>query len=122
MLHGDFTQKMFSEYFETLNQDAKARYIEKIKRINKIDPYLLPKRELSTNVEDFPDLSYVDMVNYLVYGVSYYSSADLKAYKSLQSYNQFICGWVYDVYVKVISDMHLVIGKVSANLFILISF
>lgn len=109
---------MFSRYFQDLSSDARSQYLEKIKDINNIDPYILRKEELSTKLEDFPDLGYIDMVNYLVHGISAYTAEDLKVYKSLQSYIQFKCSWGHDVYVKVFPGMRLVLGKVCADFYL----
>ncbi|XP_054720573.1 uncharacterized protein LOC129230197 [Uloborus diversus] len=103
---------MYSEYVENLDNEAKQRYIEKIKDINYKDPYLLHNTELSTSASDLPDVTYIDIVNYMVYGVSAYTLEEFKAYKSLQAYNLFSCGWVLNVFAKKMAAMCLVIGKV----------
>lgn len=106
---------MFSDYFNSLNTQAKERYRDKIKVINDKDPYALPLDEFSSKLEDFPEVNYMDLVNYLVYGISAYTFQEFKSYKSLKAYNLFQCGWVFDVYVKKECGMHLVIGKVSEH-------
>ena len=55
--------------------------------------------ELDEDVTCFPDVTYPDIVtsNYLLFAPSPYSKDDLKAYKSLDAYNQFVCGWVRGV-------------------------
>jgi hypothetical protein len=45
------------------------------------------------DVSQWPEVSYPDIVNYLVNT----KSAELKAYKSLQSYNYFISGFVLEI-------------------------
>ena len=74
---------MFSLYFQILNGDSKPQFVEKLKIINSNDPYTLPK-ELSSKLEDFPGYGY------LVYECTAYTSENLKSYKSLQSYTQFL--------------------------------
>lgn len=106
---------MFSEYFNSLNVQAKERYSEKIKVINGKDPYILPLTEFSSKLDDFPEVNYIDLVNYLVYGISAYTFQEFKSYKSLKAYNLFQCSWVFDIYVKKERGMHLVIGKVSVQ-------
>ena len=49
---------------------------------------------------NFPSISYPDIVNYFVFRPSPYSADDMKAYKSLEAYNQVIEGWIRDVKVK----------------------
>lgn len=38
-----------------------------------------------------------DIVSYLVLQTSFLTAKQFKAYKSLESYNQFVSGWVKDV-------------------------
>ena len=44
-------------------------------------------------MSESPEVTYPDIVNYLVYTQSAYTLAELKAYKSLQGYNYFISGF-----------------------------
>ena len=44
-----------------------------------------------------PEIQYPDIVNYLENTVSAYTLNDMKAYKSLESYNQMVCGWVKEI-------------------------
>lgn len=39
----------------------------------------------------------MQLVNYLVFGISYYTMQEFKSLKSLDSYEQFCCGWVQDL-------------------------
>ena len=55
-------------YLETLEHDAKFRYLEKIREIDGIDPYSIPKADWTTNLEEFPPVSWPDLVMYLVFG------------------------------------------------------
>jgi hypothetical protein len=48
-------------------------------------------------MSESPEVTYPDIVNYLVYTQSAYTLAELKAYKSLQGYNYFISGFVQDI-------------------------
>ena len=87
---------------------------EKLKLIDGKDPYEdILSKEWSKERDVFPDITYPDIVNYLVNGKSAYTFEDLKAYKSLESYNQFVCGWVTDVSHTVINSRHLMLAKVS---------
>ena len=98
----------------------KDRYFHKINLIQ-VDPYLdLNCSERSTNVEDFPKVLYPDIVNYLVYKKSAYTLKELKAYKSLEAYNQAACGWVRKVFTKRLNNYILVLGKVTYFIFILV--
>ena len=62
------------------------------------DPYIytLSENEFSVDFGNFPSISYPDIINYLVFRPSPYSVDDIKAYKSLEAYNQVIEGWVKD--------------------------
>ena len=108
-----------SAYFNALDNESKKRYLEKIKEIDEIDPYSLKKKDFSANYEDFPSIGYPDFVNYLLFSPSPVTKEDLKNYKSLESYNHFVCGWVREVLVYARSDMKNIIitGKVSFVIF-----
>ena len=84
-------------YVDTLDPISKARYFEKLKLIDNRDPYEIPKKEWTNKVDLWPEIEYPDIVNYLVNTQSTYTLKDMKAYKSLESYNQFVCGWVKEV-------------------------
>ena len=49
------------------------------------------------NKDLFPNITSPDIVNYLVFRPSAITHDQLKAYKSLESYNFFMSGWVRDV-------------------------
>ena len=83
-------------YFETLDSSAKARYLDKIAVLSKLDPYQISRSEFSDDASMLPSISYPDIVNYLdlVYRPSPYSLEDLRCYKGLDAYNQFVNGWL----------------------------
>ena len=89
-------------YLEALPTDAKFRYLQKISDIDGTDPYSLPKSAWTTNLEEFPAISWPDLVMYLVFGRNEFTHTmdEFKAYKSLEAYNQFVCGWVRDICMK----------------------
>ena len=69
---------------------------------------------LSGNVEEFPDITYPDIVNYLISSQSPYTLDDLKSYKSLESYNYFVSGWVSEIGMQKLPSRHsLLIAKVK---------
>ena len=82
-----------------LDPPSQKRYNEKTELIGNKDPYTLSENEFSVDFENFLSISYPDIVNYLVFRPSPYSADDIKAYKSLEAYNQVIEGWVKDVKV-----------------------
>ena len=82
-----------------LDPPSQKRYNEKTELIGNKDPYTLSENEFSVDFENFLSISYPDIINYLVFRPSPYSADDMKAYKSLEAYNQVIEGWVKDVKV-----------------------
>ena len=103
---------VLSDYAKCLPFDSRKRYVEKISKIDLIDPYLLTKDELQNDKCLYPKISYPDIVNYLLFAPSPYTKDELKAYKSLDAYNQFISGWVKEVATKQFGHLCLVYGRV----------
>ena len=90
------TKTARSSYFDTLDADSKKRYVVKIGIIGGQDPYKLESSDVSADPKTLPSVNYPDIVNYLVYSPSPYTLEDLKCYKGLEAYNQFVNGWVRD--------------------------
>ena len=103
---------MSTDYFNKLDPPTKKRYKEKLLIIGNIDPYSAPDSHFSVKIGDFPSICYPDIVNYLVFSPRPFSADDMKAYKSLEAYNQVIEGWVRDVKVMTTSGLKVVKGKV----------
>lgn len=72
--------------------------------------------DCSTDISDFPKVLYPDIVMYLVYTKSAYTMNEMEAYKSLEAYNQVVCGWVRKICVKQFDSNILILGKVSNTL------
>ena len=89
-----------SDYYTGLELKTKLRYKEKIDLISNCDPYTIKKDEMMTEIENFPSISYPDIVNYFLFALSPLTKEELKAYKGLESYNQFVSGWVKEVLMK----------------------
>ena len=105
----------FLKYFNMLDPPAKKRYWEKLKLIDEIDPYAIKDNNFSYDINCFPTITHSDIVNYLVFGTSPFSAEDMKAWKSLDAYNQVLEGWVIDVKILVTkSDSNIVQGKVRS--------
>ena len=85
------------KYSASLEGKSKERYQRKLALIDGVDPYTISKKDWSEKVDDYPSISYPDIVNYLIFTPSAYTSDDLKSYKSLQAYKNFIEGWVKDI-------------------------
>lgn len=98
-----------SKYFETLTPNVKKRYSEKINQFcEDRDPYQIPENEFATvhnkqglgeGSEIVPPILFPDLYMYLIHSRSAYTNNELKNYKSLLAYDQFICGFVRDVKV-----------------------
>ena len=91
-------------YIDTLDRVSKERYLAKIDLLCGLDPYANSGKSLAVTVagmssdyDGLPSITYPDIVNYLVNAQSPYTMAELKAYKSLEAYNLFVCGWVKHV-------------------------
>ena len=103
-----------SKYCLCLSTESKKRYLQKISMIDNLDPYSLKKDDFVYEKDFFPAISYPDIVNYLLFAPSPMTLEELKCYKSLESYNQFLCGWVKEVGVKLFENsICLVFGRVS---------
>ena len=81
--------------------------------VNGIDPYALAKEEWYDNVDLWPAVTQVHTCIYLLLTPSPYSQNDLLNYKSIDSYRNFVEGWVRQVLVKAVGEKRIVIGKVS---------
>ncbi len=103
-----------SGYVNTLEPNVKARYVEKISLCDGVDPYTMKNPGFSTDYKDLPNVEFPDISNYLVVQTSFYSKQQMKAYKSLEAYNFFVCGWVHDLKIKVLKEENrLIIARVS---------
>ena len=99
-----------------LDPPSQKRYNEKTELIGNKDPYTLSENEFSVDFENFLSISYPDIINYLVFRPSPYSADDMKAYKSLEAYNQVIEGWVKDGKVNLNENgLTVVKGKVGCS-------
>ena len=103
-----------SVYFKGLENNSKARYKEKINLLGGCDPYDIKKDQMVVNIDKFPSVTYPDIANYFLFALSPLTKEELKAYKGLESYNQFVSGWVKEVSMKEFpDDKILVTGRVS---------
>lgn len=82
---------------ERLLPAGKQRYKEKLLDIQGNDPYKIPAKSWSTDPENFPDIESVGIFSYFVLNVSYYTSEQFRAYRSLAAYKTFVAGWVRDI-------------------------
>ena len=87
----------------------KKRYLEKISCVG-IDPVLIPDK--TYDPECLPPVESMDLLSFLVLDTSYYSKDQFKDYRSLQSYNQLVSGFVSSVKGQKIGNKYIVSGKV----------
>ncbi|KAG1695930.1 Glycine receptor subunit alpha-2 [Nymphon striatum] len=97
---------------DSLDKEVRDRYDEKLSLIGGQCPYEMSSDNFSNDVESLPNLTYIDILNYLVNSKSVYTLEQLKSYKSLEAYNQFVCGWVRDVRSVDINGRVLVTARV----------
>ena len=104
-------QRNLSSYADNLSNEAKTRYREKIGVIGGLDPFGGCPGE---PCKEFPPVEASDLVAYLVLQTNFITAKQFKAYKSLEAYNQFVCGWVKDVYSWKIAGQFVTTGQVSS--------
>ena len=88
-----------SSYFSELQKEDKAKYKRKLTSTNGQllpDPYGTVENWKS-DAKLMPNVSWGDMYNYLVNSPSEYTHNNLKAYKSLEAFNFFVCNHVQDI-------------------------
>ena len=112
-----------SEYYLNLESEDKKRYKEKLTLSN---GKLLPDPSVldvgwKGEVRRLPDLCFADIFNYLINTPSDYIKENLKAYKSLEAYNFFVCGHVHDVlYHPITSDSKFCFIKTKVSCLLLV--
>lgn len=105
-----------SNHARSLTGDVKRRYLDKIEVLGPRDPYFLMKDSSTvwtTDSEILPPIAYPDIFNYLVLTKSFYTLEQFKAYKSLDAYNFFVSGWVFNAKWLALNDYILAVAEVS---------
>ena len=102
--------KMLSSYAESLKCEALTRYKEKIEAISGLDPF---GADLGEATESVPPVEASDLVAYLVLQTNFITTKQFKAHKSLEAYNQFVCGWIKDVRTWRIAGKYVTTARVS---------
>ena len=97
-LEGDVIELFdLCEYSVNLPQEAKNRYREKLSIVGCDCPYTIDGQYWLDGLDMckvMPDVTNLDLVNYLVCTKSPYTHENLKAYKGLESYKRFIDGGI----------------------------
>ena len=97
---------------DKVGKKGKKRYREKLQLIDGQDSYELPRSEWKGDVDLWPEVTYVNVGMYLLFAPSPYTRKELQNYKSMQSYQRFIAGWVREILVKALADKGVLISKV----------
>ena len=96
-----------SDYALGLDSVSRERYDRKLElfdgRFKVPDPYALKDNEWSLDMTKWPPVEYADLFNYFINTPGIYTKEALKAYKSLDGYDYFISGHVYEVYYSDVS-------------------
>ena len=58
-------------YREKLTTNVKQRYLDKLADIKNVDSYELPAAEWNRDLDSLPPCTYMEIANYLVFGISY---------------------------------------------------
>ena len=82
----------------------------------------MPADEFDENVSKWPDVTYIDVMNYLIFSQSAYTKEELKKYKSLAAYKLFQDGWIRQILHKVIGELHLFRAKVVIKMIVIYIF
>ena len=93
-----------SEYLKSLEPNDTQCYIKKLTLTTGEclpDPYTLVAEEWEEF--KFPDITWRDVTEYLIETISLYTKQSMKAYKSLEVFDYFLCGHVqqcfyHDIY------------------------
>lgn len=98
-----------SVYYNSLSEDAKLRYDEKIQKCGGIDPYILKASDLSTDRKDFPEMTLLDIGNHMIHSVSPFTKSAFKAYKSMEAYSFFESGFVSNIGSRKTKDLEIIL-------------
>ena len=97
-------------YSATLtSEESQTRYSDKLKLVDGIE---VKKNEWRDDLDLWPAITHVHVCMYLILTPSPYSDNDMLNYKSLESYQNFVKGWVRQILVKPVVNKRIVIGKV----------
>ena len=65
-----------------------------------------------TDIKLLPSITYPDIDNYLVFNPAPFTAQDMKAFKSLETYNIAFNGWFSDVLWKEVNSVIIIKAKV----------
>ena len=102
-----------SDYFKSLKDDARIRYVKKTEIIDLCDPYALLSTDYNVQIENVPVIQLMDIVNYFVLTHSFFTGQQLKAFKSLEAYQFYKAGFVLNIRCAQKGGNYIVLGEVS---------
>ena len=106
-------------YRDSMSAENRQMYDDKLKFTPGIEPYVVIDNFYSQSMDKWPEIEFPDIVKYLRFSTSKFNKEQLKAHKSLQSYQYFVAGWVRSLFVgKATEDTTILIGKVRKTFFI----
>lgn len=100
-------------YRNTLDSSDRVRYDAKLGLIGNEDLYAFERSDWTDDVMLLTSITYIDIMNYLVFSQSPYTMEDLRGYTQLDAYNQFVSGWVREKWGCMKEDYCVVTAKVS---------
>lgn len=100
---------VLSDFAKKLEGHVYSRYLQKIGVVG-VDPACLVGEKLDP--ECLPPIESTDLLSFLVLETSFYTLKQFKAYKSLDSYNYMVSGFITSVQGKAIGNNFVVVGKV----------
>ena len=111
-------QASCSEYYHHLDGTGRTRYKEKLTILGGItDPYLtMERKQDGLEWHEWPNVQYPDIYNYFIATPSPCTKEEMKPYKSLEGYRQFVDGWVSNINVSLIpsrSNTYLITAYVK---------
>ena len=102
---------------ETFIEEDLTRYREKLKITTGeqlSDPYTL-KEKWMNDISNIPEITWTDVISYLLDTSSGYTKKSIKAYKTLEVYNYFVCRHVKNCYYQVcVSSLWVLFRKLVA--------
>ena len=92
-----------SEYLKSLEPND-AQYMKKLTLTTGeclADPYTLVAEECEENINKFPDISWSDVTEHLIETPSLNTKVSMKPYKSLETFDYFVCGHYSNVCIMI---------------------
>ena len=109
-----------SDYFGSLTKDDAERYLQKLtlESGEKLpDPFTLSGWE--EDIKKLPEITWRDVTEYLINTPSVYTKESMKAYKSLEAFDYFVCGHVQEcLYHEINKDSNFCFIKSQVSLWI----